>query len=62
MEKYVKITLLGGSSYIQPLKELRNAIDGEIDGLEECGKITLTFEMVSMTKKDYEELPDFSGH
>ena len=60
--KYIKITLEGGGSYVQPIEELENAIDGELNGIDVGDKATLTFEPVAMTDEEYENLPEFMGH
>lgn len=62
MSKYIKITLHGGGSYVQPLNEIPNAMDGELDGLEIGDKITLDFEAIEMADEEYQKLPDFAGH
>ena len=60
--KYVKIHLHGGGSYVQPVSELANAIDGELDALEDEGQITITFEPVYISDAEYANLPEFTGH
>jgi hypothetical protein len=65
--KYIKITNVeAGGSYIQPTAEIFNAIDGELDGLEEGipgdRAITLRFEAVEMTDEEYAALPEFAGY
>ena len=61
---YVKITLVGEGSYIQPLSDLMQAIDGELDELK-CGyvgtKMTYEFEVIEMTDEEYNKLPEFQG-
>lgn len=61
-QRYCKITLNGGGSYIQPMDQLHNALDGELDGLDIGEERTLSFELVEMTKTEYESLPEFAGH
>jgi len=60
--RYFKITLEGGSSYIQPMDKLDSALDGELDGLDYGERITLHFEHIPMTDEEYKLLPDFLGH
>jgi hypothetical protein len=60
--RYIKIKLHGGGSYIQPALEILNAIDGELDGLEIGDKITIDLELVEMTDEEYNKLPEFTGH
>ena len=60
VEKYVKVTLHGGRSYVQPLSELHNALNGELDGAEIGSKWTL--ELVEMTPEEYERMDEFTGH
>lgn len=61
-EKFFKVKLIGGSSYIQPESELKNVLDGELDGLELGDKVLLEFSLVDITREQYEKLPEFSGH
>lgn len=58
--KYVKIKVHDGSSYIQPLSELHQALDGELDDFHPGRKITI--EIINVSKEDYEKLPEFTGH
>jgi hypothetical protein len=60
--RYMKITLHGGGSYVQPLDKIHQAIDGELDGLQVDDKITLDFELVEMDEDEYENLMEFAGH
>jgi len=60
--KYVKVKLHGGASYIQPIKDLHQVLDGELADISFGQKITLTFEPVNMTDEEYENLPEFEGH
>jgi hypothetical protein len=46
-------------SYIQKLDAIKDAIDGEMDGIEVGEKITL--ECVEMSKEEYEKLQEFAG-
>lgn len=59
--KYVQIKLKGHGGYVQPRSELMQAIDAELDSLDE-GTITLTFDNVIMTDEEYSKLPEFTGH
>lgn len=61
-KQYLQIKLHGGNCYVQPLSEIHQAIDGELDGLQIGDKITLDFELVEMTEEEYEKLADFAGH
>ena len=61
-KRYIKISLAGGSSYYQPEELLYQAIDAELIDIEQNSKITLTFELVEMTDKEYKQLPEFIGH
>jgi hypothetical protein len=56
---YVRISLHGYGSYIQPLAELATALDGELDGAAYGTKWTL--ELIEMTPAEYEALPDFQA-
>jgi hypothetical protein len=60
--RYMKITLHGGGSYVQPLDKIHQALDGELDGLQLDDKITLDFELVEMDDDEYENLMEFAGH
>lgn len=63
MGKYVKISVRHGGSYVQPREKLAEALDAELDGLEDyLGGVTITFRHVEITDKDYENLPEFIGH
>jgi hypothetical protein len=58
--KYVRITLQGFGTYIQPLESLATALDGEMDGAEFGTKWTL--ELIEMSAAEYAKLPEFTGH
>jgi len=60
--KYVKIKLLGGGSYVQPINSIGEAVVGELDCLEIGDKITLDLEFINITDEEYEKLPEFAGH
>ena len=60
MKKYVKISLLGGGSYVQPMDRLMDAIDGEMDGAPKGTTIKLV--VVEMSDEEYRKLPEFTGH
>lgn len=62
MTKYIEIELKNGGKYIQPKKDLMQAVDGELDDLEGAEEITLTFRHVEMTDEEYAALPEFNGH
>lgn len=59
-KRFVKIKLHGGSQYIQPLSQLRSALDGEMDGAAPGTKWTL--ELLEMYQEEYDALPEFTGH
>ena len=61
-KRYIKISLACGSSYYQPEELLYQAIDAELIDIEQNSKISLTFELVEMTDKEYKQLPEFIGH
>lgn len=59
--KYIRITNVeADGSYIQPVAELMQALDGELDDLSE--PVNLKFEAVERTDEEYENLPDFPGY
>ena len=60
--KYIRIKLRGGASYVQPVDQLANAMDGEMDGLEIGETAVIEFTPVEMTQTEYDALPEFSGH
>lgn len=57
---YIRISLHGYGSYVQPLAELATALDGELDGAAPGTKWTL--ELIEMTPAEYAALPEFQGH
>jgi hypothetical protein len=58
--RYIKVTRPDiGGSYINPISEIRNIIDGEFSDADPGDKITL--ELVEMSEEDYEKLPEFMG-
>ncbi len=59
MEQFVRISLVGGGIYIQPLDELINLLDEIKDA--EAGE-EWHIQKIEMTKEDYEDLPEFMGH
>ena len=59
-KKYIKITLHGGNSYVEPMHLRPTALDGELDGAEIGTKWTL--ELIEMNEVEYESLPEFTGH
>jgi len=59
---YIQVTLHGGGSYVQPMKEIHQSIDSELDGLMVGDKITLDFEIVELEDEEYENLMEFDGH
>ncbi|MCU7934157.1 MAG: hypothetical protein KZQ99_04660 [Candidatus Thiodiazotropha sp. (ex Dulcina madagascariensis)] len=59
-KKFMRITLHGGGTYIQPIDQLHNAFDGDLDGAEPGDKWSL--ELVEMYQEEVDALPDFQGH
>ena len=61
---YVRIKLLNGGSYIQPLESLDHALDGELDPIfrNPSGPVTIRFSPCNITDEEFDELPEFSGH
>lgn len=57
---YVKISLHGFGSYVQPMDQFATAMDGEFDDVEVGTKWTI--EIIEMTPAEYAALPDFAGH
>ena len=60
MALYVKIDHNGIGGYIQPIKNIETAINGEMDGAEVGNKWTL--EIIEMSDEDYNKLPEFEGY
>lgn len=60
MEKYVKINLVGGNGYVQPLSEIHQAVDAEFHDADTGTRLILT--LIDMTEEEYEKLPEFMGH
>lgn len=60
IKKYVRIKLIGGGQYTQPLADLQQAIDGEFADAEVGTKINI--ELVEMREDIYELLSEFTGH
>lgn len=58
--RYVRITLLGGGSYVQPVAQLAQALSGELEGAEPGERWKI--EVIDMTPEEYAKLPDFPGH
>jgi len=57
---FVKVTVEGGGTYLQPFDQISNIIDGEFCDAEPGTKVTL--EIVERTKREYDRLPEFDGH
>ena len=58
--RYVRVRLKGHhGSYVQPLDQIANSIDGDFDGAEAGTKIEL--ELLALTADEYEKLPEFTG-
>jgi len=62
--KYFRFRLVGEGSYIQPLDDLTQCLEGELDDFK-CGiigtKINIELEIVEMTDEEYSALPEFQG-
>ena len=58
-ERYVKITLDGGGTYVQAENDL-SVLLAEIAESEPGSKWTL--ELIEMTAEEYAALPEFEGH
>lgn len=59
-QRYLRITLYGGVAYVQPVDEIGNAFNGEIDGAEVGTKWTV--ELIEMYPEQYEALGEFDGY
>lgn len=59
MEQFVRIFLVGGGVYVQPLDELHHVLD-EIKESEPGSEWHI--KMIEMTQEDYDNLPEFTGH
>ena len=59
MEQFIKIALVGGGVYIEPLSELHNILD-EIKESNFGDEWHLR--RVEMTQNEYDNLPEFTGH
>lgn len=62
MPMFIRVSLNGGGSYVQPIDSIADAIEGETDGLSLGDKITLTLEVIEMSQEQYDRLPEFAGH
>jgi len=58
-ETFVQITLIGGSTYTQPLSDLGPLME-ELAEYESGTRWLL--ELVEMTRAEYDLLPEFKGH
>jgi len=69
VRKFMQITLHGHGTYVQPMDQLQNALEGEFDSLlknpqsddHDTGE-KWTFEIIEMSMFDYRKLPEYSGH
>jgi hypothetical protein len=65
MSKYVKVTRpdCGKTNYAQPVREIRNILDGEFDGFEEWAEVgdIIQFEVIEMDDEEYSKLKEFEG-
>jgi len=60
--KYLKIHLIGGGMYIQPLDNLGVLID-EIQNAADCDEPgQWLLELIEMSEEEYNKLPEFTGH
>lgn len=59
MKQFVRISLVGGGVYIQPLDELINLLD-EIEESEIDTEWHI--KRIDMTQEEYNKLPEFTGH
>jgi hypothetical protein len=62
MARYAKISRPQpdcGGYYVQPLGDLKSALDGELDGIEIGEQILI--EIIEMDEAAYADLPDFEG-
>lgn len=58
--KVYKLTMFGGTLYLQDIKEILDTIEAEIPEIDDDGvTIELSYEM--MTQEQYESLPEFDG-
>lgn len=57
---YIRITLDGGGSYVQPMDDVLEALDAELDVLPVGDKLTI--EIIEMSDDEYRRLPEFRGH
>lgn len=58
-ERFVRISMEGGATYLQPEADLRPLLDE----IKEAGKgQKWTLELVLLTQDEYERLPEFTGH
>lgn len=57
---YARVSLAGGGSYVQPLDEIHQAIDGELYDADPGTKLTI--ELIEMNECTYLVTPDFQGH
>lgn len=59
--QYLKIKLQGvhGHDYITPVSNLLSVLKAELDGVDIGKKITMDFEPMKMTEKQYNALPGF---
>lgn len=59
-QRYMKIRLIGGGVYVEPLSKWTEALDGDLDNAEVGVRWEL--ELVEMTPEEYEGLSEFAGH
>ena len=62
--KYFRFKLIGEGSYIQPLEELMQCLDAELDAFKDGyigDKITIELEIIDITEDDYNHLQEFQG-
>ncbi len=59
MKQFVRVFLIGGGVYIQPIDDLAGLLD--VIKEAEVGEVW-HIERIEMTQEDYDKLPEFTGH
>ncbi len=69
IKKYMQITLHGYGTYVQPMDQLSNALEGEFDSLLKNPHgdtwdtgTKWSFEIIEMDVEDYAKLGEFQGY
>lgn len=60
--KYLRIHLIGGGVYIQPLNHLSILIDEIQNAAENAESAHWDLKLIDMTEEEYQALPEFTGH